>query len=36
MNDIRLDAEWDYLMRVLAGCVEGERWEAARGLVWIV
>jgi len=32
----RLDAERGHLMRVLAGCEEGERWEAARSLVWAV
>ena len=32
----RLDAERGHLMRVLAGCEEGERWEAARRLVWAV
>jgi len=32
----QLDAERGHLMRVLAGCVERESWEAARSLVWAV
>jgi tetratricopeptide (TPR) repeat protein len=32
----RLDTERGHLMRVLAGCVEREDWEGARGLVWAV
>jgi tetratricopeptide (TPR) repeat protein len=32
----RLDAERAHMMRVLASCVDRERWKAARSLVWAV